>query len=126
MQLVLIFIGAGVGGLIRHLMGRTVHHWSGVHHVPIGTFIVNVLGCFSIGILAAAFAGPWQARDDIKLGLMVGLLGGFTTFSTFGRETIELFHAGRPGTAVAYILLSNGVAISSTWLGYVLARRVWA
>jgi CrcB protein len=121
-----IFLGAGVGGVMRHWLGHAVHSSTGVNHFPIGTFAINVIGCLAIGFFTTAFAESWAVRDEIKLAVIVGILGGFTTFSSFGRETIQLFHDNRPAAAVAYILLSNAIAITSTWIGYLAARRLLA
>lgn len=123
----MIFLGAGVGGLLRYWLGSAVHalaNSGATHHFPFGTLFVNVTGCVAIGFLVEAFAGPWKVAPQIQLALLVGVLGGYTTFSSFGRETIELFHANRPLAAMIYVLVSNAISLTATWIGFVVARKM--
>ena len=85
--------------------------------------MVNVLGCFLIGLLGAAFAGPIIVREELRLALLIGLLGGFTTYSTFGWETFSLLNDGQKWPAVANIVLSTGFGVGAVWLGYRLVER---
>jgi CrcB protein len=90
---------------------------------PAGTLAVNVLGCFAVGALSAAFAGPTLVRDEYRIGLTVGVLGGFTTFSTFGLETFNLAAIGESRFAWTNVLLSCGLGVAAVWLGYRLVER---
>lgn len=119
-KLVWIFVGAGVGGLLRHWLHAATHAAWG-HGFPVGTLLVNVTGCLAIGFLAAAFSGPWAVREEVRLGVLVGILGGYTTFSTFGRESFELMQSGRWIACVAYVLLSNLLGLFSVAAGWALA-----
>lgn len=119
-----IFLGAGAGGVCRYLMGTAVQRLANGWIFPIGTFAVNMLGCFVIGLLAqlaearGAFALEW------RLFLFVGVLGGFTTFSSFGLETYQLLRDGQ------YLLAAGNAAgqviagLMLVWLGYVCGRLI--
>ena len=88
---------------------------------PVGTLAVNVTGCLLIGFLGALFAGPALVRDEVRLFFLTGFLGGFTTFSTFGFETLALLDDGEWARATANVVLSNGLGLLAVWLGYRIA-----
>ena len=94
---------------------------------PVGTVCVNLLGCLIIGCLSAYFNGPrgLNVLQEYKIGLMIGILGGFTTFSTFGLETFNLINDREFGLAALNVLLSCGVGLAAVWLGYRLAERLF-
>ena len=118
----LIAMGGAAGSLLRYALQGWVHRLAGTA-LPLGTLVVNVLGCLVIGFLAAACAGPISLRDDYRLGLTVGLLGGFTTFSTFGWETFALTSSGQVRWAVANVALSCTLGLLAVWFGARLAGR---
>ena len=90
---------------------------------PWGTLSVNVLGCLAIGVLSALLVVEERRVPEwLHAGLVIGLLGGFTTFSTFGRETIELLREQRIAAAVAYVLASNLAGLAALWLGWSAMR----
>jgi CrcB protein len=122
LKFLLIALGGGVGSILRYLMHEWIQRAAGVRF-PFGTLSVNVLGCFAIGCLAALFGEHSQIPKEYRLGLTVGLLGGFTTFSTFGFETFKLFEQGAAGPAFAYLLASGGLGISAVALGFWLVER---
>jgi CrcB protein len=124
LKLVLLAGGGAVGALLRYGVSGAVQRL-GPAGFPSGTLVVNLLGCFVLGLLAAALSGPILLREDLRVGLLVGLLGAFTTFSTFGYETVQLAGAGRLGPAVANVLLSNVLGLTAVWMGLRLARRIW-
>ena len=96
MKWILIASGGAIGSVARYWMQGAVYSLTGLAF-PLGTIAVNVLGCFLIGLLYATFNGPLPVRDEIRIGLMVGVLGGFTTFSAFSLETLVMAHEGRHG-----------------------------
>ena len=116
-----IAAGGAAGSVIRHYLGR----WNGpleAGALPWGTLAANVLGCLALGLLGALFATTWSAaRPEVRMGLLVGVLGGFTTFSSFGFETLQLVQEGHGGRALLYVALSNGLGLGAAWLGYRLA-----
>ncbi len=90
-KVIFIGVGGGVGSILRYLLAGVIQR--GQTGFPTGTFAVNVLGCLAIGFLAARFAdSPIDPR--IRVAVLVGVLGGFTTYSTFGLETLELAKRG--------------------------------
>lgn len=125
----LIFLASGMGGSLRYGLDGVIRGLLkpgspfGTAEFPLGTLIVNVSGCLGIGFCAAAFSGPIQIRDEYRLAILIGLFGGYTTFSSFGRETVQLLNAGEWSRAGLYVLLSNGLGLFAVWLGTVAANR---
>jgi CrcB protein len=103
----LVALGSGAGGAARLYLSTLVARSAGTQF-PWGTLAVNVLGCLVVGALGALFepASPLHVRQDLRVLLVVGVLGGFTTFSAFSLETLLLVQRGSPGTAFAYVLAS--------------------
>ena len=113
----LIATGGAVGSVLRYAVHTWVQRLTS-SNFPLGTLTVNLVGCLVIGVLAAAFAGPIQIREEYRLGLVVGVLGGFTTFSTFGLETFLLMNLGQLGLALLNIVLSCSIGLIAVWFGY--------
>ncbi len=119
---ILIFIGAGVGGVARYIIGL----WAGGHYaggLPLGTLIVNVLGCAGIGFAGAIFASATGVREEHRLAITVGVLGGFTTYSAFGYETFMLLMDPRWTLAALNVLLVNALGLAAVWIGTRIADR---
>ena len=118
MNLLMVFVGGGVGSALRYL--ATVALPAAVF--PWATFAVNVVGSFAIGLL-----GGWSVRfgwsDAARLALTVGLCGGFTTFSTFSKESLALAESGRWCAFAAYALGSVAIGLLAVAFGYWLARQ---
>lgn len=93
---------------------------------PVGTLAVNVLGCFIIGVFAGISRpdGGVLIHPVIRQAVMIGFLGGFTTFSSFGLQTIELLSDGELGFAVLNIVLSVVLCLAAVWIGQVIALQV--
>lgn len=123
MQYLLVAIGSALGGMARFWMGLVVAALTGPRY-PWGTLLINVLGSFLIGLVAAAgmptarFGLPVEAR----VFLMVGVCGGFTTFSSFSLQTFELLERGEPLAALGYTLGSVVLCVLGTWMGMALGR----
>ena len=92
---------------------------------PLGTFLVNVTGCLVIGFVAARLAAPHLVREELRVFLLVGLLGGYTTFSTFGWETFMELNDGETSRALANLLITNAVGVTAVWLGYRFGERLF-
>lgn len=119
-----IAVGGAVGALLRHGVGALVHRAvAPAAGFPWGTLAVNVGGCLVIGALAGLDLRGLPLPYGARLAIVVGLLGGFTTFSSFGIETFRLFHAGQPGTALLYVALTNLASLAAVAAGFRLAGR---
>jgi fluoride exporter len=102
----LVGIGGGLGAIARAGLGGLILHRSVDWRFPLGTFIVNVLGCLIGGVLAGLIARYEYFSPQTRVFLFTGFLGGFTTFSAFSLETVTLIRQGSYGVAVSYVLLS--------------------
>lgn len=121
MKIAWIAVGGGAGAVLRWLLAGAVQQRAGAAF-PWGTLLVNVLGCAAIGALASWLATP--EREELRLFLIVGLLGGFTTMSAFAAETTSLWTAGQAGRALLYVLLSNALCLAAAFGGMLAARGV--
>lgn len=117
LKYVLIFLGSGLGGILRFALSGLAQRITQANF-PVGTILVNILGCLAAGFLASAFAVRFELRDELRVALMVGFLGGFTTFSAFSLETLALFHQGRQGMGVVNVIVSVGAGLAAVWIGY--------
>ncbi len=125
-KLLLVFVGGGVGSMARYLTGMAALRMLGPGW-PYGTFAVNVIGGFVMGCLAGVLAlkgGADQERWRVLIG--VGVLGGFTTFSSFSLETALMIERRAYLQAGAYAVGSTVLAISAVFIGMVLMRRLLA
>jgi CrcB protein len=121
-KLLFIALGGGVGAVLRYVVaGWGQRLTDGVF--PLGTLVVNVLGCLAIGSLATILSGPLLVREEYRLAILVGLLGGFTTFSTFGYETTLLLGDREWAQALLNLLLANGLGLLAVLVGTRLAER---
>jgi fluoride exporter len=119
-KLTLLAIGGAAGSVLRYLVGGWMQRL-GDGAFPVGTLTVNVLGCFAIAVLNVALLGPLFVREEYRIAILVGLLGGFTTFSTFGWETLTLANDGQWMYAVSNFLLNNVLGLAAALIGYRLA-----
>jgi CrcB protein len=122
MSYLIVFIGAGIGGVCRYLMSPAVQNLSKDWTFPIGTFSVNMLGCFIIGFLGQLAESKGLFQGDTRLFLFIGVLGGFTTFSSFGFETFQLLRDGQILYAVLNAVLQVAIGLLFVWVGWVLGR----
>lgn len=121
-----IALGGALGSVLRYLVGGWGQRLT-QSTFPLGTLAVNVLGCLAIGFLASLFAGPegLRLREEHRLALMVGVLGGFTTFSTYAFETFSKVDDRAFGQAAMNILLSNALGLAAVWIGFRLAEHFY-
>jgi CrcB protein len=120
-----LVVGAGgfVGAAARYLAGGLVYQLL-PPSFPYATFLINVLGCFAIGFLAVLADERFVLGPDARLFLMVGVLGGFTTFSSFGLETLNLLREGSSLGAAANAIGQVALGLGAVWAGAVLARSL--
>lgn len=121
MNLLLVFIGGGLGSVCRLWTGKAVGAALG-DTFPFGTLAVNVLGCFVIGLLIPAWSGQRSEPHAMRLLVVTGFLGGFTTFSAFGLETFEKFATGRTNQALLNIALNVVVGLAAVGAGAKIGR----
>lgn len=114
-SLIYIFIGGGVGSVFRYLIQLAINQ-SVITKLPLGTFVVNIIGCFLIGAFYS-LSERLNLSNEIRLLLTVGFCGGFTTFSTFSTENLNLLRENLYGTFFLYTFLSVAVGIVSVFAG---------
>lgn len=116
-SILLVGLGGFVGSVARYKLGGLVLHLTAQERFPYSTFVVNVLGCLTIGILAGLAERYDLFGPDARLFLFTGLLGGFTTFSAFGLDAMFLVRRGELGVAASYAGASVILGIIAVWLG---------
>lgn len=121
MAYLLVFLGAGLGGAMRHGVNQFAAHLLGVAF-PYGTLTVNVVGSFAMGALAEYFALRGALPQEVRLFLTTGVLGGFTTFSTFSLDTISLWGRGQGLAAATYAAASLALSLLGLVAGLMLVR----
>ena len=119
---VAVAVGGALGALARYGIGLLMPHPSGVF--PWATFLINVLGGFLIGVLIVTVTERGRTHPLARPFFVTGILGGFTTFSTYAVDAQQLIAAGRVGVAGAYLAGTLVAAVGATWVGLALARRV--
>ena len=115
-----IALGGAAGSVARYVVGGAVQRMS-ASGFPLGTMVVNVSGCFIIGILVRQFLNM-QLSPELRALLIVGFCGGFTTFSTFSAETLGLIEGGEYGRAAGYVALSVTLCLAATLAGMTTMR----
>jgi len=122
--LVLVMVGGGVGAGLRHLVNLAAARLAGTGF-PAGTMTVNIVGSFVMGLLVAWLALRFsEGGQHVRLFLATGVLGGFTTFSSFSLDAYALWERGAHGTAVAYVLISVVVGLAALGAGLMLGRAL--
>lgn len=123
-NILLVGLGGFLGSIARYKLGGLVLHMTVQQRFPFGTFTVNVLGCLVVGLLAGAAERYEAFGPDARLFLFTGLLGGFTTFSAFGLETMHLVRRGDLTTAALYAGGSVVLGLAAVWLGLTLVSML--
>ena len=116
-----IAIGGGCGSVARFLVEREMGRWLG-NFLPYGTLVVNVLGSLALGWLATVFLDRPQINSALRLGVTVGFLGAFTTFSTFSYESIQLLLSGELWRALLNVAINATACLGMCYLGMQIAR----
>ncbi|MFK5970627.1 MAG: fluoride efflux transporter CrcB [Candidatus Marithrix sp.] len=122
MNLAAIAIGGAVGALLRFWVSSGIYYILG-KEFPYGTLAVNILGSFLMGFLYILFLER-IVSSELRAIVLIGLLGAFTTFSTFSIETMNLLLDGEQTKALLNIFLSVGLCLLATWMGMLLARQI--
>jgi CrcB protein len=121
-NILLVGIGGGVGSVLRYLISRYVE-MQALTSFPLGTFIVNIVGCFIIGVIYG-LAIRNMASPEMRILLAAGFCGGFTTFSTFSYETLSLIRDGQPGFALLYIAGSVLAGLIALWIALLIVKAL--
>ena len=117
--------GGFLGSIGRYLLSGCVQHLLRGTGFPYGTLAVNLTGCLLIGFLSQWVETRGFLSSETRLFVFVGLLGGFTTFSTFGNETMNLWQTGANAAAFANIVVHVALGLGVAWLGHVIAYGIW-
>jgi CrcB protein len=118
--MVIVGLGGLLGSVVRYKLGGWVLHLTMLERFPYSTFAVNVAGCFVAGVLAGLVEKYDFFATDTRLFLFAGVLGGFTTFSAFGLDSLYLLRRGEFLTAASYAALSVLIGIAAVWAGFKL------
>jgi fluoride exporter len=115
------FLGGGLGSALRYWLSGSVYRFLSPTF-PYGTLAVNAIGCFAIGLLMSLFEERFAVQPLLRVFLTIGVLGGFTTFSTFSFETLALFREGSMVAAMINVIASLVTCLLATWGGSVLGK----
>lgn len=121
--LVGVAIGGAIGSVLRYLIQTHSLQWFGTSF-PYGTLLVNVVGSLLIGFLSFILLERVTVSEELRFAILVGVLGGFTTFSTFSLETLNLIQQGNIVSAAGNVLISVGLCLFACFLGLSLARAI--
>jgi len=124
-RLFLVGLGGFIGSVARYTLGGAVARLKQGTTFPLETLAVNALGCLLIGFLAALAESRGVFTGTTRAFLFIGVLGGFTTFSTFGYETFQMMRDGQFTGAAVSSALQLGLGICGVWAGHSLARLGW-
>ena len=117
-------LGGALGSMGRFLLGGAAHQILHNSTFPIGTMLVNLLGCFAIGIAGGLVEMRQLLAPDVRMFLMVGVLGGFTTFSTFGYESVSLAREGQLLASLANVAIQVVAGVALVWFGYGITKSL--
>ena len=115
-------LGGAAGAILRWKVGVFVSYL--LAPAFLATLMVNLVGSFLVGVLLIWFQGKLPINDVLRTGILVGLLGGFTTYSAFSMEAVNMMMAGFYGRASAYVVVTVAVCLMGTWVGVMLGRSV--
>jgi CrcB protein len=120
---ILIGLGGALGALARHALNHFIHQRTLLSTFPLGIFVANVLGSVAIGVLAGLLSSHRvQLGYEARTFVIVGLLGGFTTFSSFSLDTVALMHNGHHAQAFWNVAGQVGLSLLGAWAGYRLSH----
>ena len=118
-----VALGGAVGSLARYGLDRFIERRS-FAVFPWSTFTINATGCLLIGVVVAALVDRHHTPAWLRLGLVMGVLGGYTTFSTFAQETLDLFEEGNLGVGMLYAFGSLTLGVAAVYVGMLIGRAV--
>jgi len=119
-----IALGGSLGAISRYWVSTSTYSWLG-SNFPYGTLMVNVTGSLVMGFLTVVLVQRFDVSDQVRLGLIVGFLGSFTTFSAFSMDTIHWIENGAVLKALAYVLVSVIACVLGAWAGLISAKQLF-
>lgn len=122
-QILAIAVGGAIGSICRFITAFKLNQWWGVRF-PYGILVVNVIGCLLIGFLGMVLVERIAVSPVVRAGVLIGFLGGFTTFSTFAFDTFNLLEQGNHWVAILNIVASMALCLTATVLGVFLGRSI--
>lgn len=125
MRLFWIGIGGAVGSILRYLLSGVAQDFAPKSTFPLGTLVVNVTGCFAIGMIAELTESRGFMTPAARSMVIVGLIGGFTTYSAFANETVNAVRDGASGLAVLNVALNLVLGLLAVWVGRITAVQIW-
>jgi CrcB protein len=124
-RILLVGLGGFLGSVARYLLGGAAQSLLGGATFPLGTVVVNLSGCFVIGVLSQLAESRGAFSDLTRALVFAGVLGGYTTFSTFANESVSLFRAGEPVLGSLNVLGQVAGGLLAVWLGRLAGQLVW-
>jgi CrcB protein len=125
MRVLLVGLGGFVGSVLRYWLSGWIQELVPRSVFPFGTLAVNVVGCLAIGLLSQLAEARSAFSPETRALFFIGLLGGFTTFSSFGHETINLWRDKQTTMALANIAAQLVLGLAAVWLGRLAGHRIW-
>ena len=124
-RLILVGVGGFLGSVARYTLSGTIQDLVRSETFPYGTLVVNVLGCFTVGLVSYLAEARGAFSADTRTFIVVGFLGGFTTFSAFGNETINLFRDAERWLGSLNVVAHVVLGLGAVWAGRVTAFSIW-
>ena len=125
LSVIYVAIGGALGSVLRYLLGTWTQTFSKSIDFPYGTLAVNLMGCFVIGFLSQLAEARGAFTSESRAFIFIGILGGFTTFSSFGNDTINLLRGGETFNALANVGANVILGLALVWFGRTAAYLIW-
>jgi CrcB protein len=120
MKWILVFLGSGIGGCLRFFIGEQTSKWLN-YDFPFGTLIANFIACIILGLVIGLTSSQWL-DEKTRIFLAIGVCGGFSTFSTFSAETLQMISNQRVYEGILYVLISVFSCIGAVYFGTVITK----